>query len=358
MFTYDYGNARLRAMKSRLLSRQELEILAEVGDLRGLITALTKTTYREPIENALARTSGLDCIHEALRSDLTLTIGKVRGFYSGQSGEMVAIWLRLYDIQNLRAILRGLSRNASPTEILAVLVPVGDLTLEVLSELARAPSPRGAIDLMASLGLPFAHPLLQLRVEKPDAETFEMELALEKWYYRHSFQQLEGRNTVGELLRSALKLEADIANLLTILRFASAPTEREYLSKWVPGGNVRYLLVGPGSLSFDLLERVAEEGNLQSAIEHLEDTPYKRSLRSGLEAYTRSKRLSEFERHLKRYRLEWMTRQITRDPLGIGVPLGYLALKVNEVSNIRHIAYGIVLGLKKEEIKAELEFVA
>jgi hypothetical protein len=47
MADYDYGNARLRVMKSRLLPRSELEVLAEAGSLDGLIAALTKTVYQK-----------------------------------------------------------------------------------------------------------------------------------------------------------------------------------------------------------------------------------------------------------------------------------------------------------------------
>ena len=53
-----------------------------------------------------------------------------------------------------------------------------------------------------------------------------------------------------------------------------------------------------------------------------------------------------------------MAAQISRDPLGIGVLLGYVALKVNEVANLRWIAQGINLGLKSEAIRAGLEIVA
>jgi len=34
MYGYDYGNARLRVMKSRLLSRRELEALLDVESLQ------------------------------------------------------------------------------------------------------------------------------------------------------------------------------------------------------------------------------------------------------------------------------------------------------------------------------------
>jgi vacuolar-type H+-ATPase subunit C/Vma6 len=68
--------------------------------------------------------------------------------------------------------------------------------------------------------------------------------------------------------------------------------------------------------------------------------------------------LSEFEKQLRHSRLEWMSRLISKDPLGIGVVLGYLALKIAEVNNIRWIAQGINLGLKPSAIRAELEFAA
>jgi len=55
--------------------------------------------------------------------------------------------------------------------------------------------------------------------------------------------------------------------------------------------------------------------------------------------------------------LQWMMNQLTKDPLGIGVVLGYIALKTNEVSNIRWIARGIDLGLKAKVIRDELEMI-
>ena len=116
MSGYEYGNARLRAMKSRLLPRRELDALAETGSPQGLIAALTKTAYRKSVETALTRASGMDCIAEALRYDLINTLGKVQNFFDGQAGEMAAIILRTYDIHNLKAILRGLSKQVAAGE--------------------------------------------------------------------------------------------------------------------------------------------------------------------------------------------------------------------------------------------------
>ena len=56
--------------------------------------------------------------------------------------------------------------------------------------------------------------------------------------------------------------------------------------------------------------------------------------------------------------MKWSVEQIAKDPLGIGVLLGYRSLKVNEIKNIRWIAHGTNLGLKADTIQAEVEFLS
>jgi V/A-type H+-transporting ATPase subunit C len=357
MADYDYGNARLRVMKSRLLTKKEFETLIGSGSTQGLIAALTKTNYRKSIEAALARTSGMECIAEALRADLISTLGKLRSFYSERSGKMVAILLRSYDIANLKAVLRGLAKNALPAEILATVMPVGDLRFDILNELASASRPRSAIDLLATMGLPVSQPLIHLRAEHPGAEVFEMELALERWHYKEAQQYLRSRVLTNGLLRSALDLDADLSNILTVLRFANFPTERKQIRERLGTESLEVMLCGPGKITFPLLIEAGSQDDVESAVDTLADTPYESPLRAGLAVFGSNGRLSEFEKYLKRYRLAWASNLIIKDPLGIGVVIGYIALKTNEVSNIRWIAQGINLGLKPDAIRSEVELV-
>lgn len=357
MAGFDYGNARLRAMKARLLTRRELESHLEAGSLQGLIGALTKTSYRRAVETSLTRVSGMNAIVETLRIDLIKTIGAIPSFYSESTGKMVGIVLRTYDIHNLKAILRGLSKNSPASEILEVLLPVGELDLGTLRELASAPGPRGAIDLMASMNLPFSKPLLKLRAENPGAELFEMELALDRWHYldAHKFIKEEARSV--DLLTYALNMDADIANILTSIRFVLFPEERKMLREQFREAGLEDLFFGPGKLPYSTLIDGVNLNNLEGFIGALSVSPYEPALREGLVAYQRSTHLSEFERVLQRYRSQWMSSQLYKDPLGIGVVLGYIALKVNETNNIRWIAQGIQLGLSVEAIRNELEYM-
>ena len=354
MSDFDYGNARLRVMKSRLLSRRELETLAEASNLQSLTVALIKTPYRKAIETALARTTGMDCITEALRNDLIDTALKIRQFYSETASELVASVLRTYDIHNIKAILRGLGRNVPLGEIYTTLLPIGDISYSLLVEIAHASGPRLAIDLIAILNLPIAQPLLKLRGERPGAETPEMELALDQWYFRETVKKLDAQTHDDELLQSALKLDADITNLLTVLRFVHAPAERRLLRDRFSTEQFTTLLVGPGRIPFAALGRAADENTLAGAVASLAKPPYHTTLQAGLEAFSKSGRLSDFESQLQRFRLKWMSQWITKDPLGIGVLLGYLALKGNEIRDLRWISKGINLGLNKENLRAEL----
>jgi vacuolar-type H+-ATPase subunit C/Vma6 len=60
---------------------------------------------------------------------------------------------------------------------------------------------------------------------------------------------------------------------------------------------------------------------------------------------------------LRRFQNRWLTSLIYKDPLGIGVLLGYLALRTVETSNIMWIAQGIQLRLSQAAIWSEVELV-
>ncbi len=342
-------------MKSRLLSRRELETLSEAGNPQALIAGLAKTPYRRSLEAALVRLGGREAIVLAMREELEKTVDSLRRFYRGDAAKMVALILRAYDVRNLKAVLRELSSPATPDDLAAALSPTFELSTDVLYELAQAASARAAIDLLASMGLPMAAPLIRLRSERPGAATTEMELRLEQWYFEEAFTSLEEIDN--ETLCEALQLEADLVNLQTVLRLAAAPDEQDVLQQGLGAGDVTLLFVGPGRIHYDLLAQAARQRTVSDAVLLLADTPYGATLSVAMEKYGSSSRLSHFEKALHALRLARLARLIARQPLGIGLLLGYLALKTNEVNNLRWITNGIFLGMKPAAIREELVHV-
>jgi V/A-type H+-transporting ATPase subunit C len=355
MSGFDYGNARLHAMKSRLLSRRDLESLAELESMDALLAALTKTPYRQNIEAALARASGIACLIEALRLDLVEAFTKVHRFYSDDERELISIVLRRYDVDNLKALLRGLNRNLPAEEITPALIPVGDLSQSILNELARLPGTRAAIDALVSMRMPIAQPLLRLRATMPGAEVTDMELALEQWHFEEAKAKLQGMGNGAGNLAAALNYEADVTNLYNVLRFVHARATGHLAPAVMERKGPQLPFVARGRLPLDLLERVAAQPNLDAAVEMLRGTPYENPMRRGLLAFRQSGLLSEFEKQLRVEQLHILARLFVRDSLGIGVVLGYLALKANEVANLRRIGQGIAARENPETIRASLE---
>jgi vacuolar-type H+-ATPase subunit C/Vma6 len=341
-------------MKSRLLARRELDTLSEAGNLRALTAALAQTPYRPSLEAALVQLAEREAVARALRDDLEMTVANIRRFYREKAAARVTLLLRGYDIHNLKATLRGLASGATPDEIRAVLLPAGELGREVLAELAQAASVRVGLDLLATMALPFARPLLRLRAEKPGATTAEMELQLDQWYFQQAFNALE--QAPDATLLNALRLEADLVNLQTVLRLATMSDERQELAAVLGPGETSGLFVGPGRIPLAVLARAASAESVNEAVGQLAGTVYDAPLEAGMERYRQTGRLSSFERELYRYRLGSLGSLIASEPLAIGVVLGYLALKINEINNLRWIANGIYLGMKPEKIRAELVY--
>jgi V/A-type H+-transporting ATPase subunit C len=355
MSGFEYGNARLRAMRSRLLSAREVEALVGIHSVRELIGMLTRTSYHQAVEAALMRVTDLEVVNQALRQDLAETVKKLRSFYQGSSRGWVDLFLRVYDLKNLKTVLRGLATHAPIQEMMDAFLPAGLLSENMLSVLARSGNPRAAIDLLATMGSPLAQPLLFLRVEQPGAELYEMEFALDRWHFMDAFRTLQNPPDEAQSLLSALRLQVDSINLVTLARFSSAPVERQIVQKRIGQGDLSFLFLKGGKLSEQSLARTLQSGSLKMAADVLRGTDWARPFEEGLAKVEQNGRLSALEHSLLSFETRWRVSQIAHDPLGFGVVLGYLALKLNEAANLRWIGHGVRIGLGADVIRAELE---
>jgi len=138
--------------------------------------------------------------------------------------------------------------------------------------------------------------------------------------------------------------------LNTLLRFVGAP---ESYSK-IEGGIENYL-ISPGNFSTQKLIRLSKVNDVKKVIESLFFTTYGKFLRKALECYENTQLLSEFENQMRMYALDWLSRLPKQYPLGIGVPLGFAAMKKSEIRNLRWIAKGIQSGFEPAYIRENLE---
>lgn len=354
MSGFEYGNARLRAMKSRLLSRQQLVELTAVESMSAFINALLKTSYQPLIELALVQFSGIDALNWARRRDLLQAVGKIRHFYEGRAAELAGWVMCRYDVDNLKALLRGLSHQVPADEILASTLPLGELKPADLAQLAAQTNMRAAIDLLSTWRIPLAHPLLALRAEQPGADLLQMELALERWYFHAAGQVAEACGAMS--LRQSLRVRADTSNLMTALRLVGSTESAVFLGQHFKTDEATHLFVGPGTVPIETLMEIVRQSTLARAIGKLAGTPYEALFNVAMAHYKTTSRLSVFEFELARYQLNQAAYLLAGDALGVGVLIGYLALKTAEMRNLHRIAQGLELQEQPEQILQELIF--
>jgi V/A-type H+-transporting ATPase subunit C len=358
---YDYGNARLRAMRSRLLKEADYSNLLAKGNLEELINALAETPYKEDIEVALTRRAGVQCVFEAARANLTRTLQQIRNFFEGESRTLIDLLLRRWDRHNLLAILRGQSQEVSPETVLTTIIPIGQLDEVSLRELARQPSLRAVIDLMTIWQLPYATVLRRVQPRAgawPDLD--QLELALNRFHYTSLQAILSQGNGNKAVVLEHLRTEIDRVNLITSLRLVRRPDLVPVVQQRYNASDARPLLLEPGGhMPVPLLaELINQAGGLEGIVRSLQDSRYGQALEAGWRRYQAGEGgLVAFERELERWQAKQFTAMFTRDPLSIAIPIGYMGCKELEVANLRLIAQAVALGLKRDEVQQELIIV-
>jgi len=350
MALYDYGNTRLRARISRLLSVQTLESYSDLTSIDSFISALTKTPYKESIEAALTYAHGYGCVSEAMQRELKKIVTDLNRFYDGDALENVSVIFRRMDLLNIKAILRGLSHEATIEDVTSSFSPLGTIPNPILLQIAKSKDVYEAISRIVIYQLPVAQPLMEVKARSKKLTSTDIELALEKWYFNQIKIDLSGNSQDIRILRDYYAVEADIVNLNTLLRFVGAP---ESYSK-IEGGIENYL-ISPGNFSTQKLIRLSKVNDVKKVIESLFFTTYGKFLRKALECYENTQLLSEFENQMRMYALDWLSRLPKQYPLGIGVPLGFSAMKKSEIRNLRWIAKGIQSGFEPAYIRENLE---
>lgn len=339
MTGFEYGNTRLRVMKSRLLTQDDLHGFAALGSVDRFLNALTRTPYRTAVEAALLQSSGLNCLNRALQDDLIRGGGAVRGFFDGRAGAQVAWVLRRYDVHNLKTVLRGLAQRRPAAAVLEALVPLGDLRPDELALLAGAEDMQAAVDLLATWRSPFARPFLARDGLPPTL--FGRELQLERWYVAGLLAAPAARESA---LNARARREADVTNVLTALRLVGVANVLPMLEAQLDGAPLEKLFVGPGQISRSTLLEMLVQPDVSAAVDLLGGSALGAVLADATAVALRTQQLSLLERALQRLLLDDARRLMLRDPLGIGVLVGYLALKTAELTNLRLIGYGLAFG--------------
>jgi V/A-type H+-transporting ATPase subunit C len=347
---YGYCNARVRGMRARLLQPAFFETLMEATDLNRLIQALSDTEYRDDIDTAIIKGRTPAAMDEAFRENMVRTFRKVMAFLNDEAYHLVSTLLGRWDLFNIKTIIRGKHMHLRFEEIEDGLYAVGSLTPVELHHLAQLEDVRSVVDTLWTWGSPYAEPLrARLADYEKEGELGVVELALDRYYSAWAAKRLAGRRQNTELARRILGLQVDSVNLLTTFRLLKSDIgEVDPATFFLPGG---------AYVSEELFLKSAALSDVDEVLDALKKTPYGNHLEAVVVRYIEEGSLAVFERALEDHVMRNALAAGRGDPLGVGIVIGYLWAKQNEITNLRIIVKGRTVGMPSDRMRKELILV-
>lgn len=337
---FPYINARVRAMKSRLLEPGRIEELLALPTLDAFIQALSNSPYGREMAEALSRHSGLRAVDAALGQNFHRTTTKILSFADGRPRVLIALILMRWDLANVRVLLRGKHFESGEERILESLLPAGPLSEAALKELAGADSVEDVIAGLTGQDHPFAPVLAEALKSYQDArDLLHLELALDRFYATYGLRLTEGRGHNERVVRTLLQADIDAANIKTAVKLQreKALTDDAKLRFFIPGGAA-----------------VTDKHFLALTDPAAMDRTVRQLRLAGFPIKTVTEDAVVFERAIDDEMNRTQRALYLGDPLGIDIVVAYLAMKANEVSNLRLVARSKALGLTRDRVREEL----
>lgn len=328
---YAAVQATVRALYSTVLSPEVQRALAHAPNYDALLDGLAKTVYAPYLEIDRQALTPRRTVYQ-LRWHLATSYDKLIRMTPGLGQQLlIQLWHR-YEVDNLKATLRGIETGVSWDEVRHLLSPMSKnitLTPETMRRMLATGDIVRAIERIRSTPYykTLAHAVERYEVEK---NLFPLEVALDLDYWRSVWQtvnQLQGpdHNYALQLVGTTI----DVENLLWAIRYHVYHnlSVQEIINYTLPFGY---------RVDDDDIRAIANGENVIAIIQHV--FPKVEGL-DGLPVQERGgpppkQWLTTLEHALHRYIIGLCHRMFTGSPFHIGLPVAYLMIVEYELQNL------------------------
>lgn len=343
----EYVTARVRARRATLYEEEDYRKLVRMGP-GGIARFMEESEYEREINALGARHSGVDLIEFALQENLAKHFHDLLRWSDGTLHELIARYLRKYDVWNVKTVIRGVYTESTVEETESDLILAGELPVSLLRTMAAADNLREVIDLLD--GTRYHAPLADAYGDyEEEAVLVPLENALDRAFYAHLLEDIPAEEPYeGPMAKYVefLEAEIDFRNVRNALRLARSGADIDPGAYAIEGGR----LFRRGELA----RLVTNPDELVAAIQ---DSRYGDDLDDALVQLEEADSLIGFEHALDTVLLAYTERLGNVYPVSITAVLSYMLAKEREVENIRAIARGKEAGLEESQIEEELVIV-
>jgi vacuolar-type H+-ATPase subunit C/Vma6 len=332
----DYAalHSRTRAMYSKLLAPAEWQTLYSAPDYAGLIDLLRDSPYGPYLQAFDAKALTSRRVVYEIKKHLTDAYLSLLSISPTQLRGVLAEMLRLYEVDNLKAAIRGIIIGESWDRVRHTLFPLGDFGKVPCEAMMASNDLTAAIEMLKGSVYysPLVNGLIRYNQEK-NLFAFEVALDLDYWnrLWKDS-QKLSDRDRVHS--RQLIGTLMDMNNLLWALRYRIyyQLSEEEIINYTLPFGyHVRD----------EQIRLIASGGDISSILINLyPDFPISNEMGNDPQ-----KNMPFLENWLLKQSIKICKQNFTGFPFHAGIPIAYLHLLAMEIEDLT-----VLLEAKSMEI--------
>jgi V/A-type H+-transporting ATPase subunit C len=333
-------SARVRAMYSSLLSPQDFDRLSDAPDFPTLISQLKQTAYGPYLEKLKDKDLTPQKVDLAIKGRLAGSYYSVIQMAPEHARPLLKQLYRYFEVQNLKAVLRGIVTDPTWERVADVLFPMESMTVLPAQTMVETGNVGAAVELLQGTSY---YETLSFAMKRYSTEQnlFPLEVALDLYYWRQLWQ--EAKKLQGQDREQALRIVGslmDVNNLMWVIRYKvyHQLSEEEVINYTLPFGyRVRdedARAIAAGADPAMVVERVFPGiPDLDSLLQEP---------RSGL---------PQLEIQLKRRLMRQCLAAFTGNPFHIGVPLAFLVLSDLEIQDLTVLIEAKSSDLPEEEYR-------
>lgn len=348
---YPYSVTRIRAMKVKLIKKEEYLRFLNLNT-EDIIKKIEELEYKKDIDELSRIYKGITLIEHSLNRNMADSFQKILRITEGEPHDLIASYLKIYDIWNIKTILRGKINNISLDEILESLVTAGSLRYTLLSQIANL-----KLDKIIEWLKQTEYKNIFENFNKDKNLLSSIENKLDKYYHKTLFYSIGYPLTLDSIHFDAfIRREIDIQNIGTLIRLK---TQDENLNEVEKQKNKNYIfdLMIENGLELDIEKlRTFVKLPYDKLIEELKNTCYGTNTQSFIIKNNKID-INNIENKLLKYNLEKTTIYSHQSIISIIPILEYIIYKKNEIRNLRIILRGKSSNLNNETIKQQLVII-
>ncbi len=324
MKIYPYTATRVKSMKSLLLSRDEYLKMQKMG-LNEVIRFLEEREYKKEIDLLAAEHRGMELINLALNQNLSNTINKLIEI-SSRRQVLIQNYSMKWVINNIKILLRSDEWELAKKAV----VPIAPTTYKYCINLLLAKKEKK--DEFVKQICRIAGMKESFRNLYENNDIISMENELDKSYYSKLLAIY--RSLESGIMKNFYRFLVELTDIRNIMKLKSMN---------VPEETVKSLVITKSGFVSMLVK-----SDMENSIKLLKESRYS-TFADGIEDD-----LSNLEKNIEKYLLQYSFRLMRLKPLSIAPIFGYLLAKEIEIRNLRLLINSKAVGLEDEFVEKNL----